>query len=274
VRIRLALMLVILGLGVPSASAQSLAADSPFARLDDPGLLFGDPQSPANPSPPVATPEHTGFNALLRNLGNDFKALPSKPNVIIAGVGGGLALAVSPADDTLNAHLAGAKDFFALGSVIGRTDVQMGTAIAVYVIGRVTHEKKASHLGMDLLRAQIVSGAMTLALKVAVQRERPDGSDHYSFPSGHASITFATATVIYRHLGYRWYVPTYLVATYVGMSRLADNRHHVSDVVFGATVGVIAGRTVTRHGRSNYTWAPIATPGGVAVFVSYAPSRL
>ena len=124
---------------------------------------------------------------------------------------------------------------------------------------------------MDLLRAQILTEAMTQTLKYTVRRERPDGSDHYSFPSGHASVTFATATVVYRHLGYKWAVPTYLFASYVAMSRLHDNRHFVSDVVFGASVGVIAGRTVTRHGRSNYTWSPVAMPGGMAVLVSRVP---
>ncbi len=58
------------------------------------------------------------------------------------------------------------------------------------------------------------------------------------------------------------------MATYVSLSRMHDNRHWLSDVVFGAAVGAIAGRTVTRQGRSNYTWAPVYTPGeGVALLI-------
>ena len=80
----------------------------------------------------------------------------------------------------------------------------MGAALAVYTYGRVQHQDKVSHLGMDLLRAQILTSGLTVGLKYATQRERPDGSNPHSFPSGHASITFATATVIERHLGWRY----------------------------------------------------------------------
>ena len=91
----------------------------------------------------------------------------------------------------------------------------MGAALTVYTVGRVRPQDKASHFGMDLLRAQIVTSGLTVGLKYATQRERPDGSNHQSFPSGHASITFATATVIERHLGWRSSVLGYTVASYV-----------------------------------------------------------
>jgi hypothetical protein len=42
-----------------------------------------------------------------------------------------------------------------------------------------------------------------------------------------------------------------------------------SDVVFGATVGTIAGRTVTRHGRSNFSLVPISTSGGKGFTLVY-----
>lgn len=40
------------------------------------------------------------------------------------------------------------------------------------------------------------------------------------------------------------------------------------DVVFGAAIGSIAGRTVTEHGRNVWAFAPAAVPGGVAVFAT------
>jgi hypothetical protein len=48
-------------------------------------------------------------------------------------------------------------------------------------------------------------------------------------------------------------------------SRLHDNRHYLSDVVFGAAVGSIAGRTVTVHGRDTWTMTPMTVPVGVAL---------
>ena len=63
-------------------------------------------------------------------------------------------------------------------------------------------------------------------------------------------------------------MPTYAIATYVAFSRLYEDRHHLSDVVFGATVGMIAGRTVTRHGRHNYAMVPLSVPGGIGIGVT------
>jgi membrane-associated phospholipid phosphatase len=120
---------------------------------------------------------------------------------------------------------------------------------------------------MDLLRAQLIAGALTFALKEAVRRERPDGSNNQSFPSGHAALTFASATALQRHVGWEWSLPLFLIASYTAASRLHENVHYLSDVVFGATVGVIAGRTVTRHGRTSYALVPVWTHGVAAVMV-------
>ena len=227
-------------------------------------------QSPESKEPP--TPPHTGLRALAFGLAEDVKHLPSLPNLYIAAGGGGLALAVHPLDDDVNqrlrGHLSTATPVFAPGKYLGNTAVQSGAAVLVYVVGRVRHNRKASHFGMDLLRAQILTTGLTTGLKYAVGRERPDSSNGHSFPSGHASITFATATVIERHLGWRSSALAYTVASYVAASRLHDNRHWLSDVVFGAAVGAIGGRTVTQHGRQTWTVAPVPTAGGVQLLVS------
>jgi membrane-associated phospholipid phosphatase len=124
---------------------------------------------------------------------------------------------------------------------------------------------KVSHLGFDLLRSLIVSQAFTQGIKYSVRRQRPTG-ECCAFPSGHASATFATASVLERHFGYRGAWPTLVIASYVGMSRLADNRHYLSDVLFGASLGIASGWTVVgRHGRSDYSLVPVPVPGGVAV---------
>ena len=91
---------------------------------------------------------------------------------------------------------------------------------------------------MDLVQAQILTEMLVEPLKWSTQRLRPDGSNSLSFPSGHAAITFAAATVIERHLGWRKAILGYGIASYVAVSRLHDNRHWLSDVVFGAARGV------------------------------------
>lgn len=234
-----------------SATAQSLAGTA--GGVDQPEFLF-DPQE----KPP--TPAHTGIRALFDNVVDDFRHVPSQENLGWALLGTGFALAVHPFDSDVNHHLLGkaaVHNFFLPGKIIGQGYLQVGSSLVVYAFGRARHEPRVSHVGMDLLRAQILVGALTYALKVSVRRERPDGSNKQSFPSGHSSVTFATAWVLQRHLGW-WSVPTFVVASYTAASRLHENRHYLSDVVAGGAVGLIAGRTVTRHGGTNWTLVPVS----------------
>jgi hypothetical protein len=193
--------------------------------------------------------------------------LPSKENLFWVGVGGGLGLAVHPADDEVNESLVNsefAHDFFGPGRVLGSLPLLLGTATTTYIVGRVRDQPRVSHVGMDLIEALTISEMVTQTLKFTTQRERPDGSNMRSFPSGHAADTFAFATALERHLGWRGAVPAYAVASYVAISRLPANRHWLSDAVFGSTVGIIAGRTVTRHGRE-FPVTVAAVHGGAAI---------
>ena len=231
-------------------------------RLDE-----QDPQTPPAPA-------HTGIKAVFRETWHDFKAFPQRRSTwVILAIAGGAAAASHPLDDDANAKLGGsdaAGRFFAPGKWIGSVYVQGGVAVGLYVIGRYVmphgeqapKTNKVSHLGFDMLRALAVSQALTQGIKVAVQRDRPTG-ECCAFPSGHASASFATATVLERHLGYKAW-PTFLVASYVAISRLHDNRHYVSDVIFGAGLGIASGWTVVgRHGRSTYALTPVPIKGGM-----------
>ena len=219
------------------------------------------------------TPPRTGIRALFGNLGEDLKNLPAMQNVYIAAIGGGLALAAHPGDQAFNAKLLSHYDAvnaaFAPGKYLGNTPEQVAFSLGTYAFGRLRDQPKVAHLGMDLLQAQILSEILIEPLKFSVHRERPDGSNRQSFPSGHAAITFATATVIERHLGWRKSLFGYAIASYVAMSRIHDNRHYLSDVIFGAAVGSIAGRTVVHHQADYWAFTPVAMPGGgVALMVS------
>ena len=80
-------------------------------------------------------------------------------------------------------------------------------------------------------------------LKLLIDRPRPDRSNHSSFPSGHASFTFAwasfIATDLYRQ-GYAWFYP-YLVATFTAFTRVGGRRHYISDVIAGGLLGTLVG---------------------------------
>jgi membrane-associated phospholipid phosphatase len=227
-------------------------------------------ETPAGPPP---TPRHTGIRATLKAMPVDLVHLWSPWNLMWVGIGGGLAAAAHPQDGNINAHMVGrpwVHNFYRPALYMGAYTL-VGTTAAIYTYGRVTDEKKVSHLGMDLIRALVLDEILTQTIKHSVHRTRPDGSDNLSFPSGHASSTFAFATVLERHLSWRYAVPAYVFTSYVATSRLHENKHYLSDVLFGASVGIISGRTVTRHGRSNFAMNLVPTRGGAAVFVTTSP---
>jgi membrane-associated phospholipid phosphatase len=238
------------------------ASEPVFAPAMDFGQLIPQPAGP----PP--TPRHTGIKAMAKGLVTDVKHLPSKENLMWAGIGGGLALAVHPLDDDINRKLVGnktAEHFFKAGEVVGELGTLLGTAATVYAVGRLKDQPKVSHVGMDLIQSLAISEGLTQTLKYITRRERPDHSSRNSFPSGHAADTFAFATAVERHLGWRYAGPAYALASYVAISRMPANRHWFSDAVFGAAVGIIAGRTVTSREAHPFPVAVTYVPGGAAV---------
>ncbi len=81
------------------------------------------------------------------------------------------------------------------------------------------------------------------SLKFAFKRSRPGNSQsQQSFPSGHTTTAFATATAMTYAYGWKAAVVAYPIATFVGLSRLADDSHWGSDVVGGAFLGFILAR--------------------------------
>ena len=77
----------------------------------------------------------------------------------------------------------------------------------------------------------------TYALKLVVDKERPDGGK-MSFPSGHTSSAFSGASFIQRRYGWKYGMPAYAAALFVGWSRIDSDAHYVEDVVAGAAIGI------------------------------------
>ena len=126
--------------------------------------------------------------------------------------------------------------------------VSIGTPIIMYSVGLImkdsTVKKKAIFIGEVFL----ASGFITFALKKTVNRERPfvtypdieqvTTATGPSFPSGHASLAFATATSL--SMAYpKWYIiaPSFAWASAVSYSRMALGVHYPSDVLAGAIIG-------------------------------------
>ncbi len=118
-----------------------------------------------------------------------------------------------------------------------------------------------------LIRAQALNAVITRAFKVAANRRRPGGS-HDSMPSGHTTASFASAAVLGEHFGWQTGVPAYAVAGFVGWTRVRDRAHWLTDVVIGAAVGTIVGRTVAAgHRERRWTIIPSAGRSQVGIYV-------
>ncbi len=119
---------------------------------------------------------------------------------------------------------------------------------------------KARQSAKLALAADALSAGITYGLKLAVNRDRPEGEtqrSNSSFPSGHATGAFALATV-FSHQYPKVTVPAFLAATAVGISRIYLGRHYPSDVLGGALVGFGTACLII-HYKENVLW--LTLPG-------------
>lgn len=224
----------------------------------------------------ISAPAPAPINGVVAEAIHDFRNLPSWTNVAILAAGGIGAALAHGSDATVSRTLSGSQSmgsFFRIGETAGGARTQLALALGTYAAGQISGQRKVAVIGADLIQAQIVAQSMTAAIKMSVGRTRPDGTQ-YSFPSGHSSVTFATATVLQRDLGWKVGIPAYGLATYVAASRIQDKRHFLSDVTFGAAIGIVAGRSVTvGQGNAKFAVAPAAAPGGGGISFTWLGPR-
>jgi PAP2 superfamily protein len=242
------------------AFALSIAAGAPARAQSSPSSS----SSATGPEDEVPS-----FGQLFTRTLGDFKQLPTLGNLEVLGLGGIAAIATHPADSRSSRALADSSTLhepFEAGAFLGGTPFQLGAAFATYGLGRAFHNSRIARAGADLVQAELIAETLTMGIKQASRRARPEGSG-YSFPSGHTTVSFASATVLQRHFGWKIGIPAYAIATYVGTSRIQNRRHYLSDVAFGAALGTVAGRTVMLNRRHGVGLSLAPVNGGGAVMV-------
>jgi membrane-associated phospholipid phosphatase len=155
-----------------------------------------------------------------------------------------------------------------------------GGAYETYVLtgmtvwGWVFKKDKMKTTTLLATHAYITSAVMESMMKLLSGRQRPiyadpnnlgaeptfhgplyTGSDvngqkiNSSFPSGHTTVAFAAATVYAMEYKNTWWVPvlSYSAATLIGLSRITENKHWITDVVAGAALGLITGHQVVNN---------------------------
>ena len=127
--------------------------------------------------------------------------------------------------------------------------VSIAVPVGIAVTGFITHDKNLKLDALYMGGSILVSSLVTFSTKHIVNRKRPfykypfiikrDTEEYWlSFPSGHTSAAFCTATSL--ALRYRkWYViaPACVYAISVGWARMYQGVHYPSDVLAGALAG-------------------------------------
>jgi undecaprenyl-diphosphatase len=139
-------------------------------------------------------------------------------------------------------------------------DISMLVPATVLVTGLIRNDKITLQKGLYMAETLAASTIITTALKQTIKRPRPFKADPYivqassggstSFPSGHTSEAFATATSLYMSYP-KWYVavPAFTWASLVGYSRMYLGVHYPSDVLAGAVVGAGSAWLMNRANR-------------------------
>lgn len=111
---------------------------------------------------------------------------------------------------------------------------------------------------------------VTYALKYTIDKRRPDGSDIHSFPSGHTAALFTDAAFVQRRYGWKFGIPAYALAAYVGWGRTFAKKHDWWDVLAGAAIGAGSAYIYTRpylSRRVEIDMAPVSDGSNLGVYV-------
>lgn len=153
--------------------------------------------------------------------------------------------------------------------------VYIGTGM--YAAGLLFQNRTLADMGLHASEALSIASVAGFVLKGIVGRPLPRqhnagaDADSYvfgrgvrvdgnwqAFPSGHTLAVFSIASVLTAEAQDRWPsrgtlvgVLTYGVASAAGISRLYNNAHWLSDVIFGAGIGIVSGIKTVQYAHTH-----------------------
>ena len=148
-----------------------------------------------------------------------------------------------------------------LFGTIGNGSYGIGVGLLQYLLDKPN--------GIRHLKAITLTSATHFTMAFSFQRKRPNGElnflpFHSSFPSGHTSSAFATATSLTYAYGWWAAIPSYTLATAIAIARVNENVHWTSDVVTGAFLGIYWARAAYNAPKDKKTaWSIGPIPSGL-----------
>lgn len=191
----------------------------------------------------------------------------------------GLALAT---DQTIRDRLNDPHDRLGrtlsdIGNGFGDPVIVYGSLLTISVGSKVLGKKGVYGVASRALKSALLGGGTTMVLKSIAGRDRPLNSidnpysfnlfrtSDASFPSGHSTVAFALATSFARETPDKWTdLGFFTLATLTAYSRMHDDKHWASDVVFGAGIGILSARFVHR-----FQARVAVSPGGFAMSLPF-----
>jgi hypothetical protein len=191
----------------------------------------------------------------------------------------GLALAT---DQTIRDRLNDPHDRLGrtlsdIGNGMGDPVIVYGSLFTISAGSKLLGKKGIYGVASRALKSSLLGGGATMVLKSIAGRDRPLNSidDPYSFhlfrtsdasfPSGHSTVAFAIATSFARETPDKWTdLGFFTLATLTAYSRMHDDKHWASDVVFGAGIGILSARFVHR-----FQARVAVSPGGFGMSLAF-----
>ena len=200
--------------------------------------------------PPDVTIRPTTMGEFLPNFKSNFIHIFSKQNLapfMFTALATGIS---SVADDDIHDYFKNHHPGQGIEKVfgtIGKPYVLAPSIATMLFIGQHKGSGRFHDFAYTLAQAYTLNYTIVTAMKYAVGRERPDKSNNQSFPSGHAADGFMIASVVHHFYGPKGGLFGYTFGVLMASSRLKIDKHWISDVVAGASIGYLVGSSTCHN---------------------------
>ena len=208
----------------------------------------------------------------VSHFARDFRSIFSSPAhfdgsdwITVGAVAGSAVAAALWADEPVREYMldnrSGSTDgLVSVGDHYGRLSTGYYLGSVLYVAGIVSDDDWVRYTGRAVLEAHTFSLLITGILKVVAGRSRPyrfEGNgkfnwfatenSEWSFPSGHATASFAISSALGRRIDRPWATAgLYALSGITVLDRIYDDKHWLSDTIVGAAIGTAVGLAVGR----------------------------